>query len=217
MKYKTAGVSLSRQKREHWRVCYNEDREQRQRWRWRAPQEVIATICGRELMWAWESRVGTHTAAPPVCFGTGMKCYITLPDYMWLSHMHRREEIHTHTNVHSLGLGQPRSIQHFKPADIKRCYLTLCCPERLFNRASFLPGSLYGWLCRMRTASVPCGLATNQSCNTDRGNKSKEQSLQSKWPNPAVLKGLLQILKARAPHQNKIQRPNVMFVGLAIP
>lgn len=40
-----------------------------QRRRWRAPQEVIATICVREPMGAWESRVGTlHAAAPTSLF-----------------------------------------------------------------------------------------------------------------------------------------------------
>lgn len=40
-----------------------------------------------------------------------------------------------------------------------------------------------------KASSVPCGLATNQNWNTDRGNKGKEQSCstnQSRWTNPAV-------------------------------
>ena len=51
-----------------------------------------------------------HTAAPPVCFGTGMKRYIALLDYMWLSHMHKEMHMHTHTHTHTLGLGQPQRI-----------------------------------------------------------------------------------------------------------
>lgn len=53
---------------------------------------------------------GGHTAAPPVCFGTGMKCYIALLDYMWLSHMHKCKEMHMRTHAHTLGLRRLQSI-----------------------------------------------------------------------------------------------------------
>lgn len=54
---------------------------------------------------------GGHAAAPPVCFGTGIKRYIALLDYMWLSHMHKCKEMHyAHTHTHTLGLRQSQSF-----------------------------------------------------------------------------------------------------------
>lgn len=36
---------------------------------------------------------------PSVCFGTGIKRYITQADYMWRTHMHKCRDDHAHTQA----------------------------------------------------------------------------------------------------------------------
>lgn len=69
---------------------------------------------------------GGHTAAPPVCFGTRIKHYISLLNYTWLSHMHKCMEIHMHT--HTWPWPAAEHFPRFEPSWHSHCYLTLCCP-----------------------------------------------------------------------------------------
>lgn len=120
---------------------------------------------------------GGHTAAPPVCFGTEMKRYIALLDYMWLTHMHKCKDKHMH--AHTLGLRQQQSLSQGSRI-LTQLTLTLLFDTllslTLFHHVPCLPKSLYGWLRRMRNASILCGLAMDQRCNPDKQNKSKKQS-----------------------------------------
>lgn len=87
---------------------------------------VVTCTSGRDCYHLWGradgalGEQGGHTAAPTVCFGTGMKRYIALLDYMWLSHMHKSKEMHMQT--HFLGLRAAAEhflgIQRFNSADI---------------------------------------------------------------------------------------------------
>lgn len=179
-------------KRVHrWRIVTHGQRG-RERRRWRAPQEVIATICGRESVWAWESRVGTlqlHQFALALTQHCSTRLHIA----------------HTHKETHSILTS-----------------LTLMSLYDTFLSLTFVPlRSVPAWkplwvAFTMRKASpVPCGLAKNQNWNTDRGNKGKEQSCStnlSRWTNPAVFTSPV-FKSSEDKHTQSTKRVHLIFAG----
>ena len=162
----TQRVNLWQESVTHWQ----RGRECR---RWQAPQEVIATICGRESVWAWESTVGTHCSFSSLLWHWDEKLHRTtrLCGSHTCTNAQRCICIHKkkHTNTHAqtdLAIGSQRAFfkdPAFEPHWHWYCYLTLCYPDHLFHHVPFLPDSLYGWLLRTTNASI------------------------SDWPDPAVL------------------------------
>lgn len=89
-----------------------------------------------------------------------------------LTHAHMRGDAYAHTH---LALGQqPQSVsQGFNPADINAviwhfAVLNICFTMFLACQWAFKSGFI-----EQEMHQSPCGLAKDQSCNTDRGNKSK--------------------------------------------
>lgn len=181
MKSKTAGVSLCRRGVNLWSVCYNKDRN-------KTVLEVKGTS-GGDCYHLWErvdvglgkqgGRTHTHTqaAAPTSLLWHWDEMQHPISRlHVALTHAQMQGRCTRAQNTHSLGLGRPRSIQHFNPADISAviwhfAVLNVCLTVLRSCQKAFM-GGFAEW----EMHQSPCGLATNQSCNTDRGNKSKEQS-----------------------------------------
>lgn len=179
---------MSRQRVNLWQEAVTQGQRGRERWRWRAPQEVIATICGRASMWAWESRVGTHCSSTSLLWHRDETLRRTTRLHVALTHAQIQEDVHTHTHTHTWPRAATEhfsSIQRFNPADIKVviwhfAVLNICFTMFRSCQKAFMGGfmewemhlSLVGWL-RTKGAILTKGIkakreATAQSSQTDQ-------------------------------------------------
>lgn len=135
--------------------------------RWLAPQEVITTICEKEAVWAWESRVGTVSVAPPVQFALALGSNTARHNEI-TSSIHTR--IRTHRGTHSFFKSSTALSLLFDTL----LSLTIVPPCSVFF--FFLQEKPFWVVSQKQNRINPLGLAEDQKWKPDRENKVKQQS-----------------------------------------